>query len=155
MKTCTACVECRAGKRKCTPSAPDSRCHQCVKRQLDCSFCISSGRLRQPSLLPATQQKSPYELQPSQEIKEELVALYLRHLHNQPHTLFHEPSLLKEVRNGTISHNILFGILGLSARYLCNFNSDVDHTDISISGSLLIPKPVPAAGHMPRKLNAA
>lgn len=157
MKQCTACVECRAGKRKCTPSAPNSRCHQCVKRQLDCSLRIqgSSGRLRQPSLLPATQQKTLHALQPSQEIKEELVTLYLRHLHNQPHTLFHEPSLLKEVVNGTVSHNVLFGILGLSARYVSNFSSNVDHTNISTSGSLPIPKPVLTAGHMPLKPNAA
>jgi hypothetical protein len=157
MKQCTACVECRAGKRKCTASAPNSRCHQCVKRQLDCSLRIqgSPGRLRQPSLLPATQQEMLHALQPSHEIKDELVTLYLRHLHNQPHTLFHEPSLLEEVRSGTVSHNVLFGILGLSARYACNFCSDVDDTDIFTSGSLLLLEPVLAARHMPLKPNAA
>ena len=69
-----------------------------------------------PTLLPASFQDIEDDQLPSQEIIGELVELYLRHLHNKPRTLFHEPTLRKSAREGTLPPHLLLAILGLSAR---------------------------------------
>ena len=132
MKHSTACTECRGGKRKCISATKNSRCHQCFKRQLNCSLSVGGWSLpeyrQQRRLVPVISQAT---LQPSQEVREELVALYVRHLHNKPHTLFHEPSLMEDVRNGSLSHNVLLAILGLAARYVSKIDGNNNITNIS------------------------
>lgn len=52
----------------------------------------------------------------SAEIRDRLVELYIRYIHDKPHTLFH-PDLLKEqVRDGTLPKAVLYGIMALAAR---------------------------------------
>lgn len=68
-------------------------------------------------LLPASPGATGDVQLPSQAIIGKLVELYLRHLHNKPQTLFHEPSLRKDAREGTLPLPQLLAILGLSARY--------------------------------------
>lgn len=121
MKPTTACKECRAGKRKCIALTTNVKCLQCSKRQIECSLHVHSHQQKR-FLLPEVPHeiidtKAQIQL-PSQQIREELVMLYLRYLHNKPHTLFHEPTLLESVRTGTISYNVLYGILGVSARHV-------------------------------------
>lgn len=53
---------------------------------------------------------------PSLDTQPELVDVYFRYVHDKPHTLFHEPTLRKAVRDGTVSDAILHGTLGLGAR---------------------------------------
>lgn len=55
-------------------------------------------------------------LVPPAAVVDELIDLYTCYIHNKPHTLFHEPSLRKAARHGSLSHAVLFGIAGLSAR---------------------------------------
>lgn len=118
MKLGTACAECRLGKRKCIPPAAFSvPCHQCLKRNLKCSFRLRNAHKgRNTKLLPASLQDVEDIRLPSQAIIEELIELYLRHLHNKPQTLFHEPTLRKDAREGTLPPHQLLAILGLSAR---------------------------------------
>jgi hypothetical protein len=118
MKLSTACAECRAGKRKCIAPTPFSvPCHQCQKRNLKCSFGLRNApKGPNTTLLPASLQDVEDIRLPSQAIIEELIQLYLRHLHNKPQTLFHEPTLRKDAREGTLPRHLLLAILGLSAR---------------------------------------
>lgn len=46
-----------------------------------------------------------------------LVDLYFRFIHDQPHSLFHKPSLRSSVLAGLVSKPVLYGILGNAARY--------------------------------------
>jgi hypothetical protein len=46
-----------------------------------------------------------------------LVDLYFRFIHDQPHSLFHKPSLRSNVVAGLVREPVLFGILGNAARY--------------------------------------
>lgn len=43
--------------------------------------------------------------------------LYISHIHDKPHTLFHEPTLRQQVADGSVSRAILYAVLGLSARF--------------------------------------
>ena len=47
-----------------------------------------------------------------------LVDLYFLYIHDQPHSLFHEPSFKASVASGTVSRIVLLAMMGLSARYL-------------------------------------
>jgi hypothetical protein len=54
---------------------------------------------------------------PSPMLCEELVNLYFRYIHDTFHSLFHQPSLLEDLRAGTIPQVILLSIISLSARF--------------------------------------
>jgi hypothetical protein len=45
-----------------------------------------------------------------------LVDLYFRFIHDQPHSLFHEPSFKASVMAGTASPPVLLSMMGMSAR---------------------------------------
>lgn len=50
------------------------------------------------------------------DIRDHLMKLYLRFIHDKPHTLFH-PSLLREqVKSGTLPKAVLNGIMAIAAR---------------------------------------
>lgn len=54
----------------------------------------------------------------SPDVIEGLVGIYLQLAHEKVHhTLFHEPTLWRDVRSGQISRALLLGILGFSARF--------------------------------------
>jgi hypothetical protein len=54
---------------------------------------------------------------PSPALCEELVNLYFRYIHDTFHSLFHKPSLIDDLRAGTIPQVILLAIISLSARF--------------------------------------
>lgn len=115
MKLGSACSQCRIGKRKCIKSAPGSACDQCIKRSLNCSS-LSRHTSSRAKLLPNSATADAQSSLPSARTTEELVDLYICYIHNKPHTLFHEPSLRQAAKDGSLSHAVLFGIAGLSAR---------------------------------------
>lgn len=115
MKLGSACSQCRNGKRKCDKSAPGTACNQCIKRNLKCSS-LSRPTSSQAKLLPSGPTSDASSILPSAEIIGELIDLYICYIHDKPHTLFHEPSLRQAARDGSLSHAVLFGIAGLSAR---------------------------------------
>jgi hypothetical protein len=119
MKLGSACLQCRSGRHKCY-RALGTACEQCEKRGLQCS---SLQRDAPPAtLLPTPQSVSSIETSslPPAEVFKELVDLYIGYIHNKPHSLFHQPSLRKAARDGTLNHGVLFGIAGLSARFSAN-----------------------------------
>lgn len=54
---------------------------------------------------------------PSDALRVELVELYFRYIHDTFHSLFHQPSLMQGVINGTIPEVLLLGIISLSSRF--------------------------------------
>jgi Fungal Zn(2)-Cys(6) binuclear cluster domain len=116
MKLSSACLQCRSGKRKCD-RALGTACQQCKKRGLQCSSLQRDAPTT--TLLPSVQ-TFPSSSLPRAEIVEELVDLYICYIHDKPHSLFHEPSLRQAARDGTLHHGVLFGIVGLSARFSPN-----------------------------------
>lgn len=47
----------------------------------------------------------------------ELLEYYIEYIHDKPHSLFHGPSLRREVKLGTIDRGLLCAILALAARF--------------------------------------
>lgn len=43
--------------------------------------------------------------------------MYFRYIHDKFHSLFHQPSLMQDVADGTVPSVILFAIIGLAARF--------------------------------------
>lgn len=86
-------------------------------RKLHCLLLrntVSNGPLRP---LPPTNGTSQGALRPQLAVTviEELCKLYIKHIHDDPHALFHEPTLRRDVASGTIPDATLYCIIGLSA----------------------------------------
>ncbi|KAE8375135.1 hypothetical protein BDV26DRAFT_283711 [Aspergillus bertholletiae] len=54
------------------------------------------------------------------EVLHELVGLYFRHIHNIAHTMFHEPSFMQRMKEGTASMKHVYGMCALAARFSKN-----------------------------------
>ncbi|CRG92364.1 hypothetical protein PISL3812_09422 [Talaromyces islandicus] len=50
-------------------------------------------------------------------LRDHLVDLYLKLIHDKPHTLFHPPTLKIQAHEGTLPKTILYGIMALAARF--------------------------------------
>ena len=59
---------------------------------------------------------------PVQSLAAELVQLYFDYVHDQFHTLFHQPSFMEDLENGKAHPILVYGMMALSAR------SVSDHT---------------------------
>ena len=57
---------------------------------------------------------------PPPEICLELVNLYFDYIHDSIHSLFHRPSLIRDLETGKVPSVILFAIIALSARFSSN-----------------------------------
>ncbi|KAK0389911.1 hypothetical protein NLU13_3484 [Sarocladium strictum] len=112
MRPIKACLQCRTAKRKCDRKH-GSACSQCAVRNIACSDSVKAVTLTPPpARLPLPPRASP--------VDEEtilLVDLYFRFIHDQPHSLFHKPSLRSSVLAGLVSKPVLYGILGNAARF--------------------------------------
>ncbi|KAI9731694.1 MAG: hypothetical protein M1834_004483 [Cirrosporium novae-zelandiae] len=120
MKVGKACVQCREGKRKCDRKGTGAPCAQCLRRHLQCSGAVhhtsgSSHSSNPVFILPSTDNVD--EVMPDSAALKELIDLYIWYIHDKPHSLFHEPTLRYAISNGTVSKAVLYGILGLSARF--------------------------------------
>lgn len=120
MKLGKACRQCRDGKRRCDQQGTGSSCRECTRRNLRCSTATAPPS--NPLLSPQPRTAGPYHLAvpllPSAEIVRELCDLYISHIHDKPHTLFHEPTLRRQFADGTVSRAVMFGVMGLSVRYV-------------------------------------
>ncbi|KAK6811579.1 hypothetical protein RU639_012758 [Aspergillus parasiticus] len=119
MKVAKSCSQCRAAKRKCTADPfRDGRCLQCCTRQQSCSWSLV--RNAKPLLLPVDS-PSPYPqvraVAVKEDVRDELVDLYLKLIHDKPHTLFHPSHLKSRIRNGSLAKGTLYSILALAARF--------------------------------------
>jgi hypothetical protein len=115
MKLAKACRQCRDGKRKCDKATTGIACKQCTRRKLQCSS--AAAMLERPLLNPQTRAPDSVHILPPLDVRRELCDLYISHIHDKPHTLFHEPTLRQQVADGSVSRAILYGVMGLSVRF--------------------------------------
>lgn len=122
--------------------SPGGACAYCVKKRVACSFAShSNGGVAEwttrSSASPQTQTStSDFEFVrcqsvttslPTRPLCIELTELYFRYIHDTFHSIFHRPSVMQDVANGTLPKVLLFGIVSLSARFSSDpFFSDVD-----------------------------
>ncbi|KAF2189103.1 hypothetical protein K469DRAFT_626977 [Zopfia rhizophila CBS 207.26] len=125
MKVARACKQCRSVKRRCVKSEAHKSCAQCLRRALDCSFSYQHSALQHQSILP---NPAPACQVPStttstwvggldSDLRDELVELYFRLIHDKPHTLFYQPTLKRQIQNGSVHLAVLYGVLGIAARF--------------------------------------
>ncbi|KAL4983693.1 hypothetical protein BDW68DRAFT_194215 [Aspergillus falconensis] len=109
-----ACVTCRSRKRRCIPTPNGDGCQLCHETAKPCSLRIASrpervnngGRYwstggNGPLNLPFNVSEVPLGGLASREIWVELVHLYFRFIHDIAHTVFHEPTFLRRLYDGT------------------------------------------------------
>ncbi|OQV05348.1 Fungal specific transcription factor domain-containing protein [Cladophialophora immunda] len=128
MRPPTACVVCRTRRRKCEVTAAGAPCAYCTSRKLSCSFAPfpptdTAWPNQSPTTTPETVTSGLTRCQsittdlPSQPLCIDLVELYFRYIHDTFHSLFHPPSVMEDVINGTIPRVLLFAMISLSARF--------------------------------------
>ncbi|KAL4874082.1 hypothetical protein BDV12DRAFT_191945 [Aspergillus spectabilis] len=122
MKVAKSCSQCRTAKRKCTSGTFSlSPCTQCAQKGLKCSLFVNQNSNRPKFLAPAVP-ASKNSVEVSEEVRDDLIDLYLRLVHDKPHTLFHPATLKSRVQTGSLPEAVLFSILALVARF------SIDHT---------------------------
>lgn len=121
MRSATACLECRATKRKCVQldrAKPEDDCVGCRSRKV---YCSKSSRIqksqRTASLITPAPCKDTSSDFPLHEDSHECIELYFRFLHERPHSLFHEKTLWEQFRSGEISTCLLLAICTLGSRF--------------------------------------
>lgn len=126
----------RNRRRKCEVTGPGQACIYCEKRNVQCSFTViavgkddhttswhssspiqTEANAHDSELVRWPARGSPAISLPPTVLCEEIVSLYFQYIHDTFHSLFHKPSLLEDVRNGTISRLILLSIISLAARF--------------------------------------
>ena len=126
MRPPTACVACRNRRRKCEVTNPKERCVYCAKRDVPCSFEAPTSALNGLWAVPTSPTTSEFELRRCQSISTnlpprplciELTKLYFQYIHDTFHSIFHAPSTIQDVEDGTLAQVLLFGIISLSARF--------------------------------------
>ena len=129
MKHATACRQCRTTKRKCTqnPADPQASCLACKSRNLECSKPWNIPRSRhlvqltvpKTRLVPSTRVvcvDDQNDIHSSTEASE-FIRLYLRYIHDRPHSLFHERSLWNSLSNGDLPEGLIAAICALGCRF--------------------------------------
>ena len=126
MRPPTACVACRNRRRKCEVTIPKERCVYCAKRNVSCSFEAPATAGNGLWAVPTSPTTSDTELRRCQSISTslpprplciELTKLYFQYIHDTFHSIFHAPSTIQDVEDGTLPKVLLFGIISLSARF--------------------------------------
>jgi Fungal specific transcription factor domain len=131
MRPPTACVACRNRRRKCIVASPGEKCIYCKQRHIPCSLTASPKASTNGTSWPLVSPTSPttgdeFELHRCQSIATNLpprplcitlTELYFQYIHDTFHSIFHRPSVLEDVANGTLPDVLLFGIISLAARF--------------------------------------
>ncbi|KAL4786288.1 hypothetical protein BJX76DRAFT_130362 [Aspergillus varians] len=116
MKVARSCRQCRAAKRKCTfGDLPNSACTHCAQKSLDCSL-LAGLNWDRPRFIAPARTGAGCSAKVSDEVRDQLIDLYLQLIHDKPHTLFHPATLLSRVRTRSLPDATLFSILALTAR---------------------------------------
>jgi hypothetical protein len=112
-------------RRKCHTPEFGTSCTYCVDRGIQCTRSSLPPRPRPPDvpkqLAPAIEQtaarSSPQTVElPPISVCVELTHLYFDLIHDQFHSLFHRPSVIRDVEEGKAPPVILFAMMALSAR---------------------------------------
>ncbi|KAM5370350.1 hypothetical protein ACJA88_009931 [Fusarium oxysporum] len=107
----TSCLQCREAKRRCVKRTIDSPCNTCQRKNLACSSHISS---HSTSASKETHESLP-EL--TAELAIEFVESYLTHLDGLPHSIFHQETLRRQVRDKEIGDALLYSICALGSKF--------------------------------------
>ncbi|KAK2015227.1 fungal-specific transcription factor [Colletotrichum eremochloae] len=127
-----------ARRRKCEVPIGGGQCTYCAAQNIACS---RAGSIIQPkaaapiSPVSVTTPKtpiiteivlaSPPGITPSAAVADkafcfELVELYFSYIHDQLHSLFHRPSFMRDLHEGTAPLVLVYGMMALSARFSSN-----------------------------------
>src|SRR5690242_7395902 len=128
MKHATACPQCRTAKRKCTqdPADSESACLACQSRKIECSRPWKRPRSSHlpsrvlPKITPSTSVGAtdlPIKFASDKDIRD-YIRLYLRYIHDRPHSLFHEQSLWNAVCNCSLPVSLSTAICALGCRFV-------------------------------------
>ena len=83
-----------------------------MSRSLPCSDAVAVGNGdRSPRALPAT-----LSTREGEEITY-LLELYFQYYHDQPHSLFHEATFKQDAASNLVPKQVLYAMMGISARY--------------------------------------
>jgi hypothetical protein len=114
-------------KRRCIPTTKGEPCQLCHSLSIPCTLSLaprpsvvnnhgggteSTPSPRQPPVALA----GPLEVLASRDLCVELVHIYFRFIHDIPHTIFHEPSFLRRLSDGTASTVHIYAMCALAAR---------------------------------------
>lgn len=64
----------------------------------------------------STDNRSAHSDFESPELQKELVHLYFTHIHDKHHSLFHEPTIMSQLSDGSIPKVLFHGMMALGAR---------------------------------------
>ncbi|KAF2459632.1 hypothetical protein BDY21DRAFT_338784 [Lineolata rhizophorae] len=124
MKVAKACKQCRTSKRKCSLMEGRGSCAPCAQRKLQCSLASQTGRESSRLHRPILPQKADSTASTSgdlddisSEVCDDLVDLYLRLIHDKPHTLFHPRTIRERIQRGTAPKGIVYCIMALGGRF--------------------------------------
>lgn len=117
-------------KRKCTTVTSDG-CIECVRQKQSCSF--SPKKVLQDVVRPTTSIDTTFKhrirftamgdtVALSEAGVTDLVHTYLTLIHDRPHSLFHKASLWNDIRQRTISPQLLYSICSLG----CSLSKDAE-----------------------------
>ncbi|KAL2759326.1 hypothetical protein ACRALDRAFT_2094899, partial [Sodiomyces alcalophilus JCM 7366] len=124
----------RTRRRKCEVPVPGAQCVYCATQNISCSRAGSTtaSAVPAPSAAPPAQhvqhaQIAPksHAISPAAVVQDkalcfELVELYFKYIHDQLHSLFHRPSFMLDLHEGTAPLILVYGMLALSARFSSN-----------------------------------
>ena len=125
----------RSRRRRCQTPAFGTACTFCTARNLPCTRDTQSinrpartptdGAQQLLASIPNEPVSSPHLVSedipqsnglPSKALCLELANLYFDYIHDQFHSLFHRPSLLRDIEAGVTPPVIVFAMIALSAR---------------------------------------
>ncbi|KAH7209929.1 hypothetical protein DER44DRAFT_661309 [Fusarium oxysporum] len=107
----TSCLQCREAKRRCVKRTTDSPCNTCQRKNLACSLHVSSQTI---SASKETHESLP-EL--TAELAIEFAESYLTHLDGLSHSIFHQETLRRQVRDKEIGDALLYSICALGSKF--------------------------------------
>ncbi|KAL4939200.1 hypothetical protein BDV06DRAFT_39076 [Aspergillus oleicola] len=123
-----ACVTCRSRKRRCVPTSTGGPCQLCHSLSKSCSLGLARRSTRadggQPPTVEDRRSSAASEDAPtglaSRQLFTELVHLYFRYIHDIPHTIFHEPTFMRRLNDGTAPMIHIYAMCALAARFSNN-----------------------------------
>lgn len=134
MKIASACQQCRSSKRRCIGSdaGPRASCVACQNRKLQCSKLFQNTKRQELAIKvePRNDLAHYNEVEPLPiSLISECVELYMRFVHDAPHSLFHEQTLWNEIRTDSISECLVAAICAIG----CRFSDDPTHSELGVA----------------------
>jgi hypothetical protein len=87
----------------------------CAHKGQNCSLLTSLSLNRQKFIAPAVTETATWK-EVNDEVRDELVDVYLQLIHDKPHTLFHPTTLRARVQTGSLPEAVLYSILAFAVR---------------------------------------